>query len=375
MSTTKTLPHSETALQDPFSYHVAPPSPFTAADMVGPPFWHTRHSTNDPFYIKDSVRMMVTMEHIDLVVATRATLSRHFDLLTSPSPYRAETSPFYGSTLGISQEQTIVDIDETVLAGTGYEKSHRCIPDLALLLPSVDIPRNGNLRYQEDTVVWVMEFTSPTTKEVDWKDKKILYARMGIAEYWIQDRARDGSIQISVFRLVQGATPAENIYPQDPVVAQEGGCPSAVLGTRLRMAESGLQLWDQVRDRWMDAGQWQAAEAVEREATVKAEGRDEGRDEGAAEELGNMAAFYTSTRFGDAVRRHAVQMPPGTRPTVLQLMLAARQLPADASAADHERNFMQFLDMQPARTDTDAPLPADRAPTEAVPDDSNGVGC
>ena len=182
---------------------------------------------------------------------------------------------------------------------------------------------------------------------MDWKDKKILYARMGIAEYWIQDRARDGSIQISVFRLVQGATPAENIYPQDPVVAQEGGCPSAVLGTRLRMAESGLQLWDQVRDRWMDAGQWQAAEAVEREATVKAEGRDEGRDEGAAEELGNMAAFYTSTRFGDAVRRHAVQMPPGTRPTVLQLMLAARQLPADASAADHERNFMQFLDMQP----------------------------
>lgn len=373
MATTKNLPQLETVSSDPFAYHVPPPSPITAADMVGPPFWHTWDLTNDPLYIKDGVRMMVTRKHNELVVATENTLNEHFTQLTTSSRYQTETPPSYGPQLGVSREQYIKAIDETLLPHTGYEPSGKCAPDVALHLPRVDIPEEEDIQFVQDSTAWIMEFNSPTTRQVDWHNKKTLYARMGVAEYWIQDRAQDGSIQISVFRLERGDTPEENTYPPEAETDQGEGCHSAVLGTRLRMTEAGLNLWDRVEGRWMDHDLWQATEvaanlnAAKEEGMAQGrhegrrEGRSEGMNEGAALALGNMATLYTNEDFGTAVYRHTVQMPAGKRPTVTQLMKAANLLPPDASAAAYTEAISQFLGMPAARTDTDAPPAAGAA--------------
>ena len=69
---------------EPFAYHVPPPDLITAADMAGPPFWHTREFTNDPFYLEDGVELLRGERHRSVLQAAAACARPTLDLSAEP---------------------------------------------------------------------------------------------------------------------------------------------------------------------------------------------------------------------------------------------------------------------------------------------------
>jgi len=73
------------------------------------------------------------------------------------------------------------------------------VPDLCYI-PNDQLEKwDGEANVQEGVVpALVMEMLSPSTREIDWKDKVEIYHEAGIGEYWIFDRQEE-SVRIYRF--------------------------------------------------------------------------------------------------------------------------------------------------------------------------------
>ena len=117
---------------------------------------------------------------------------------------------------------------------------------------------------------FVMEFSSKTTYQKDLTDKKVLYAALGIPNYILYD-AEDLYLPSPLmgFRLVDGV-----YVPIRPGI--DGRIHSDVLGLDFVIQEGRLQVYDPVREAWLqtpaeaNAARAETAEArAEREAIAR----------------------------------------------------------------------------------------------------------
>ena len=110
---------------------------------------------------------------------------------------------------------------------------------------------------------FVLEFSSERTYRNDLRDKKALYAEIGIAEYFLCDvEGRYLQKPLMGFRL------AGSDYDAIPPYA-DGSVPSVSLGLELRIREEGLGFYDPVLRRWLETPAEAAAAQAQREVTAR----------------------------------------------------------------------------------------------------------
>ena len=118
---------------------------------------------------------------------------------------------------------------------------------------------------------FVLEFSSKNTFRHDLRDKKALYASLGVAEYFLYDA--DGLYLPSPlmgFRLVSG------VYV--PIAARaDGSVPAETLGLDLHVRETGLRFYDPVAQMWLPT----PAEAAQQRAdAAEQRGIEQGIEQG-----------------------------------------------------------------------------------------------
>ena len=93
---------------------------------------------------------------------------------------------------------------------------------------------------------FVLEFSSAKTHRTDQKEKKLLYASIGVQEYFLYDPERQYlPTPLMGFRLVEGeyVPIPENL---------DGGVPSATLNLELRLRGKTLGFYDTVSSKWLE---------------------------------------------------------------------------------------------------------------------------
>ena len=125
---------------------------------------------------------------------------------------------------------------------------------------------------------FVLEFSSERTYRNDLRDKKALYAEIGIAEYFLCDvEGRYLPTPLMGFRL------AGSDYDAIPPYA-DGSVPSVSLGLELRVREEGLGFYDLVLKRWLETpAEAAAAQAQRAESAAKQEAEAREQAESTAE--------------------------------------------------------------------------------------------
>ena len=104
---------------------------------------------------------------------------------------------------------------------------------------------------------FVLEFSSENTYRKDLQDKKDLYAKIGIVEYFLYDAERRYlPSSLMGFRLVDG----DYISIQPDV---DGSVVSETLNLELRLRDEGLGFYDPASDKWL--------ETPDEAATIRAE--------------------------------------------------------------------------------------------------------
>ena len=87
-------------------------------------------------------------------------------------------------------------------------------PDLVFVSNEREhIITDANIQGAPDLVV---EILSPSSASRDWRDKLDLYARHGVAEYWLADPVAE---IVWVFRLVDGALVQVGMYGVDDMLS------------------------------------------------------------------------------------------------------------------------------------------------------------
>ena len=110
---------------------------------------------------------------------------------------------------------------------------------------------------------FALEFSSEKTYRNDLRDKKTLYAEIGIAEYFLCDvEGRYLPTPLMGFRL------AGSDYDAIPPYA-DGSVPSVSLGLELRLREEGLGFYDPFLRRWLETPAEAAAAQAQREVTAR----------------------------------------------------------------------------------------------------------
>ncbi len=195
-----------------------------------------------------------------------------------------------------------------------YPRRHRSgvAPDLFVAF-GADASRTDRLSYKlfegEPVPSFVMEVLSGSTADEDLGPKRNVYARMGIAEYWLFDPV-GGDIpglpdRVAGYRLVEGE------YQPIAPLPEGRGCPSGVLGLELRAEGANLRFHDprtgqdlllhgEERAGRMAEAAGRKAEAAAREV---AEERAAEAEERAAEEVAARQA--AEQRAADAEERVA----------------------------------------------------------------------
>ena len=153
-------------------------------------------------------------------------------------------------------------------------------PDFMLFLRTIEAsPYRSYRTWEVGAPAWVLEILSHRTWEDDVGDKRDLYARLGVTEYWFYDpegvQHPDAAGTLRGFRLRAGIY--EAIAPLQRVA---GGAvatvyPSEVLGVALGVdRQRHLRLYDAGRQAWYQtANEAQAEARAERDARQQAETR------------------------------------------------------------------------------------------------------
>ncbi|MYF99922.1 Uma2 family endonuclease [Candidatus Poribacteria bacterium] len=111
---------------------------------------------------------------------------------------------------------------------------------------------------------FVIEFSSPKTYKRDLREKKKLYAEIGIEEYFLYDAGSNLLPEpLMGFRLVDGEYVA--IEPDT-----DGNVYAETLGLELRLQDDGLGFFDPVSEKWLETPAEAAAHRAE-QAEVRAE--------------------------------------------------------------------------------------------------------
>ena len=107
---------------------------------------------------------------------------------------------------------------------------------------------------------FVLEFSSGNTYRKDLREKKTLYAEIGIREYFLYDAERRYlPSPLMGFRLVGRE------YVPIPA-SPDGSVPSATLGLVLRLRDNELGFYDPVSDQWLETPAEAVAARAEQEA-------------------------------------------------------------------------------------------------------------
>ena len=187
-------------------------------------------------------------------------------------------------------------------------------PIRRMLAPDVfvvfGVPKRKRLSY----VVWhegkppdfVLEILSWSTWRRDVGDKKAIYARMGVTEYWLHDPV-GGLLEqpLMGYRLVKGV-----YMPIEPNAGSPTTYPSAVLGLNLWVdPDDGLLFRDQrtgkrvlTLDEVWDANQRAEAARLRAEETARA-AEEAARAAAEARRAAEQAARAAERRAADAERR------------------------------------------------------------------------
>ena len=165
---------------------------------------------------------------------------------------------------------------------------------------------------------FVLEVASRSTAKKDAREKKDLYARWGVREYWLFDpRGGLHEPRLQGFVLVEGKyrdLPARELASGGLAVS------SWLLGLELRLEEGRLRLWDVEAERYLATadedreGREVAEERVAAEAAARRAAEDHAQAEGAA----RRAAESRATTAADQAAAEA----------------AARQAAEDQAAAE-----------------------------------------
>lgn len=140
---------------------------------------------------------------------------------------------------------------------------------------------------------FVLEFSSERTHRTDQKEKKLLYASIGVQEYFLYDPERQYlPTPLMGFRLVEGEYVPISMGP-------DGGVMSATLNLELRLRGKTLGFYDTVSSKWLETPADIAAARAEEEAAradQEAEMRKQVEAEAARlrEELERLKAQNTS---------------------------------------------------------------------------------
>ena len=121
---------------------------------------------------------------------------------------------------------------------------------------------------------FVLEVASPSTAAKDRKEKKALYRRLGVGEYWLYDPT--GGLhkpRLRGFRLTAAGTYAELVGRRGPGKALAFASPC--LGLELRFDGERLRMWDPAEGTYilsileLDAAWREALERLEAEAEAR----------------------------------------------------------------------------------------------------------
>ncbi|MDE0637014.1 MAG: Uma2 family endonuclease [Candidatus Poribacteria bacterium] len=140
---------------------------------------------------------------------------------------------------------------------------------------------------------FVLEFSSERTHRTDQKEKKLLYAAIGVQEYFLYDPERQYlPTPLMGFRLVEGE------YVPIPM-GPDGSVMSATLNLELRLRGKTLGFYDKVSSKWLETPADIAAARADEEAAradQEAEMRKQVEAEAARlrEELERLKAQNTS---------------------------------------------------------------------------------
>lgn len=123
---------------------------------------------------------------------------------------------------------------------------------------------------------FVIEFSSPKTYRKDLREKKALYAEIGIFEYFLYDAERNLlPSPLMGFRLAAG----EYVSIQSDA---DGSVFSETLGLELRLRDKGVGFYDPALDKWLETPA-KAATIRAEEAKAKAEQESIARKQAEAE--------------------------------------------------------------------------------------------
>ncbi len=168
----------------------------------------------------------------------------------------------WGRDWHVAVKALILRLPLQAIAGTRYKAARRLSPDIALWAwPGARAGAEGRHSYDYPTqgvpalVLAVVSHSDQETRDRDWVQKRMVYGRPGIREYWLYDRQQELALQVLTLDLV--TTPAPDPYrlgPEAPYRRRaphaDGSLTSAVLETHLRLAlrdgQPLVQCWSHV---------------------------------------------------------------------------------------------------------------------------------
>ncbi len=236
------------------------------------------------------------------------------------SPVHDETYREFASELSVHLRDAFRDRPHTLASDVNlyYEDAHPppgrapgqqpapVAPDLMLFLHAIEAsPYRSYRTWEVGVPAWVLEILSYRTWEDDVGDKRDLYARLGVTEYWFYDpegvQAPDAAGALRGFRLRAGIY--EAIAPLRRVA---GGAvatvyPSEVLGVALGVdRQRHLRLYDAGRQAWYQtANEAQAEAQAERDARQQAETRAQAERDARQQAEARLQALLARLQMSD----------------------------------------------------------------------------
>ncbi|MGI8549320.1 MAG: Uma2 family endonuclease [Dehalococcoidia bacterium] len=187
-----------------------------------------------------------------------------------------------------------------------YEQGNR----YAFVSPDVYVVKGVPKRRRNSYFLWregvapqvVVEVTSGSTRRTDQNEKRSLYARMGVGEYFLYDPERDWVHNgLAGYRLSAGS--------YEPIrEAPEGGLVSEELGLRLVLEDGSLQFYDQANGERLLSPE-ERADAAEERAEAQARER---READARAEAETQARRLAEARIAEL--EALLQQPPSPSP-------------------------------------------------------------
>ena len=202
-------------------------------------FQYSELYTTDPDYVVlDVSTMSPSGEH-----------SEHLDQIGNG--LRILIARFCRPPIHVSREVGITGIPAHMFASGRH--THTLAPDLAVWSSPKPPHPQPSYQYERDgtplLALEVVSHSSPQVEDNDLIHKRIVYATMGIREYWLVDTQQD--FPLRGYNLDFGWTPPRNGEYQLKSISDDDGQASHVLGTSLRWVADTLECWHAGWGRWV----------------------------------------------------------------------------------------------------------------------------